>query len=697
MNTSYEKISKNNASSQGKPDSNLSNDSNHLGGISAEEYATKKYVQDYHDNKEQKQKEYIDNQDTKMLEKAKEYANSLVRNQDFSDFAKNTDINALDEKLSNEISSGLAGQQSYTDNKVKGVVDDVNNNFESVNTAINNLNTKQKELFQSVSDGKKKIAGAITDKGVTTSANDTFDTMAINIGNIKTGSSGEIPEGYVDTRDATADASKILNGYSAYANGKKLYGTLKTPNDYEENPNNPYPTGATVDLVYGVKSGEFKNNICYNSYPGIFAISCDKRIMAEYDSTNKKIIMRVDNGTGVYVVMKNQEGTLLTPEYTLSDLGIELNDDLEISCMEFSVMNSDTNFSAYDCNLAIGVRKKSNTITNQDVNSYYIYVYKVHTLYGNIKKENKEISFETDGKVNTTIELNCYKIVSSSTEICGLLDMVFSSSDSMKLVVISSIDIKVIKLLYYRTNSQDFYELAILATKPKLSSIKIKQFINNSRIVVIATVNDIDSSYRWESLYVLDETNNIVLKNTGITLGMIFSENALHGTDGSKLYNVTVNYKNGNISLEEITLLIPSETSYDSNYSFDKTARYLLYTRSIGYNSKNIKIYEIDEFSDTGNIACIYNKAKYSANNGYIYKTLPDYKTFINSEDGKITSYYSSADEKRLIGLRYNGQMFYSNIYDAGVLTAKQENVKKGCTFIGYNGLPEAGTMEVTQ
>lgn len=229
MSTSYEKISKNNASSQGKTDSNLSNDSNHLGGVSAEEYATKKYVQDYHDNKEQKQKEYIDEQDTKILEKAKEHANSLVRNQDFSGFAKNTDIEALDTKLSNEISTGLAGQQTYTDNKVQGVVDDVNSNFGNVSAAINNLNTNQKKLFQSVSDGKKKIAGAITDKGVTTSANDTFDTMATNIRNIPNngsgGNIGTIPEGYVDTRDATADASKILSGYSAYANGKKLIGT----------------------------------------------------------------------------------------------------------------------------------------------------------------------------------------------------------------------------------------------------------------------------------------------------------------------------------------------------------------------------------------------------------------------------------------------------------------------------------------
>lgn len=48
-----------------------------------------------------------------------------------------------------------------------------------------------KEVFQSVSDGKSKIALAITDKGVNTSAKDTFLKMAENIGIISgnTGSS----------------------------------------------------------------------------------------------------------------------------------------------------------------------------------------------------------------------------------------------------------------------------------------------------------------------------------------------------------------------------------------------------------------------------------------------------------------------------------------------------------------------------
>lgn len=45
------------------------------------------------------------------------------------------------------------------------------------------------QLKKSVSDGKSKVASAITDKGVATEATDTFDVMAGNIGKIPTGTS----------------------------------------------------------------------------------------------------------------------------------------------------------------------------------------------------------------------------------------------------------------------------------------------------------------------------------------------------------------------------------------------------------------------------------------------------------------------------------------------------------------------------
>ena len=46
---------------------------------------------------------------------------------------------------------------------------------------VNNLQTEINSLKTSVSNGKSAVASAITDKGVSTSATATFDTMAANI------------------------------------------------------------------------------------------------------------------------------------------------------------------------------------------------------------------------------------------------------------------------------------------------------------------------------------------------------------------------------------------------------------------------------------------------------------------------------------------------------------------------------------
>ena len=51
------------------------------------------------------------------------------------------------------------------------------------------ITAKLNEVFQSVSDGKSKIAAAITDKGINTAADATFNAMANNISKIETGSS----------------------------------------------------------------------------------------------------------------------------------------------------------------------------------------------------------------------------------------------------------------------------------------------------------------------------------------------------------------------------------------------------------------------------------------------------------------------------------------------------------------------------
>ena len=66
-----------------------------------------------------------------------------------------------------------------------------------VHASLENVNVTQPKSFidyitqvkKSVSDGKSKVASAITEKGVATEATDTFDVMAENVGKIQTGTS----------------------------------------------------------------------------------------------------------------------------------------------------------------------------------------------------------------------------------------------------------------------------------------------------------------------------------------------------------------------------------------------------------------------------------------------------------------------------------------------------------------------------
>lgn len=60
-------------------------------------------------------------------------------------------------------------------------------NNSSTQLDATNIQDAIDEVFQSVSNGKSMIADAITDKGIETSANDTFTIMADNINNISTG------------------------------------------------------------------------------------------------------------------------------------------------------------------------------------------------------------------------------------------------------------------------------------------------------------------------------------------------------------------------------------------------------------------------------------------------------------------------------------------------------------------------------
>lgn len=73
---------------------------------------------------------------------------------------------------------------------INGISDNVGNLSDLETTNKNSLVEAINENFTNVSNGKTLIAEAITDKGVETSATDSFQTMATNISNIEGGGGG---------------------------------------------------------------------------------------------------------------------------------------------------------------------------------------------------------------------------------------------------------------------------------------------------------------------------------------------------------------------------------------------------------------------------------------------------------------------------------------------------------------------------
>lgn len=341
MPKSSEEISRAKRNIQGKTDANLANDSEHLGGIPADEYATQAYVQQYHDTKESAQKNYIDQQDQSVLNQAKEYTNSQIRNQDFSSFAKVTDIQALDKKLSEDISAGDNAQKTYTDQKIQAVVNDVNSNFNDVESAISQLDGNVDSLFTSVSNGKAEVAEAITDKGVSTSATDSFSTMASNIRSISSGG-GSIDPNFVNTSDATATADKIASGYTAYAKGQKLYGTLgqggdATPYDILQGKT-AWVNNQLIEGVLTVTDGKPSYSIgdvekVYSTAVGTISRSINPMVGqerekiallrdTEKDVLEGRVYINYDGATTKIRIESFNENSTDISEYTLAELNL---------------------------------------------------------------------------------------------------------------------------------------------------------------------------------------------------------------------------------------------------------------------------------------------------------------------------------------------------------------------------------------
>lgn len=151
-----------------------------------------------------------------MSEEGYDFNKNLAEAFDITKDYKLAEYCIFNNKLYRFIEAKPAGD--WDESKVAQAI--VMTDFHTLLGYLYEMQTKVDDCFQSVSDGKTLVASAVTDKGVTTAQDATFETIATNIGKIKD---------VANNTAGTATAAAIESGKTAWVNGVKVTGTRPAP------------------------------------------------------------------------------------------------------------------------------------------------------------------------------------------------------------------------------------------------------------------------------------------------------------------------------------------------------------------------------------------------------------------------------------------------------------------------------------
>lgn len=163
----------------------------------------------------------------------------------------------------------------------------------ATNKKVNDLDTGMTSLKKSVSDGKSKVATAITGKKVATAADASFETMAENIGKITLGSGnagkGDVLSGKTFTNDDGVEYTGVMPNRGSWTGATSGNGNVKIPSGYHDgngyvSGKGAYDSGYSSGVNDGYTSGRTQGQTDVKNSPNSYGLYSQSQYNTNYNT-----------------------------------------------------------------------------------------------------------------------------------------------------------------------------------------------------------------------------------------------------------------------------------------------------------------------------------------------------------------------------------------------------------------------------